>query len=155
MDNQAYSKPAACIFLICIQLFLGIGALLGGLVFIISPSGSLINIPLTTLDQSPFDSFLIPGIILFIVLGIAPSVVGYSLITGWQCKIANRLNLFSNMLWSWSFSLYIGFALIIWIFIQVYLINAVDVLHIIYMTLGLIIQAVTLLPSVQRYYSHA
>lgn len=52
--------------------FLAIGAIGGGGVLIISPSGELIGMPLSELKNSPFNSFLIPGIILFSVLGLIP-----------------------------------------------------------------------------------
>ncbi|MEO7530768.1 MAG: hypothetical protein ABIS69_05135, partial [Sediminibacterium sp.] len=50
--------------------FLGIGAIGGGIVFMISPDGKMMGIPLSILDQSPFNNFLIPGIILFLILGL-------------------------------------------------------------------------------------
>jgi len=153
MDNQSIKKPVSCKLLIYSQLFLGIGALFGGSVLIIDPSGGLINMPLTLLEHSPFHNFLIPGIILFTVLGVIPCIIAYSLITGWECKIAGYLNIYNSMHWSWSYSLYTGFALIIWISVQVFLIQAVAIIHIVYITLGLLIQALSLLPSVQKYYT--
>jgi hypothetical protein len=53
--------------------FLGISALGGGRALIISPSGKLLGgLPLSILKNSPFEDFLNPGIILFLVLGIIP-----------------------------------------------------------------------------------
>lgn len=58
--------------LIALLAFLGLGAIGGGAVLIISPSGKLMGMPLAMLDTSPFSNFLIPGIILFLVLGLLP-----------------------------------------------------------------------------------
>ena len=55
--------------------FLGVGALFGGGVLIVSPSGKLFGMPLSLLDNSPFTDFLIPGLILFIVLGLIPCLL--------------------------------------------------------------------------------
>ena len=48
----------------------GIGAVYGGFQLITDPSGSKLQMPLSFLEHSPFDDYLIPGIILFIVNGI-------------------------------------------------------------------------------------
>lgn len=48
----------------------GTGALYGGLHMIADPSGAGLQMPLSFLEHSPFQSYLIPGIILLIVNGI-------------------------------------------------------------------------------------
>ncbi len=59
--------------------FFGMGAIVAGSVLIISPDGQLIDIPLTTLENTPFNSFLIPGILIATVLGLIPSVIAIAL----------------------------------------------------------------------------
>jgi len=44
--------------------FLGITSLIGAVPLILEPSGRLLSMPLSLLEHSPFQSFLIPGIIL-------------------------------------------------------------------------------------------
>jgi hypothetical protein len=57
--------------LISLLLFLGLSAMGGGSLLIISPSGKLLGgLPLSILEHSPFSDFLIPGIILFLILGL-------------------------------------------------------------------------------------
>ncbi|MFD2882310.1 hypothetical protein ACFTAO_51165 [Paenibacillus rhizoplanae] len=51
-----------------------------------------------------------------------------------------------------AFSLYIGFGQIIWIMVQTFMWNRVSLIHVFYMSLGMLIQIVTLLPEVQRYF---
>jgi hypothetical protein len=48
----------------------GSGAVYGGFQMITDPSGSKLQMPLSFLEFSPFEDYLIPGIILFIVNGI-------------------------------------------------------------------------------------
>lgn len=57
---------------ICIILLLlnGIGAFYGGLLLIIDPSGSKLGLPLSFLENSPFQNYLIPGVVLLIVNGV-------------------------------------------------------------------------------------
>lgn len=150
--KSAQKKTFSCKLLIFLQSFLGIGAIFGGGAFMIDPSGALINMPISLLEPTPFSDFFIPGIILFFILGIIPFIIIYGLVTKRPWRIANSLNIFDTLHWSWSFSLYIGFALIIWITVQVFMINSVEFVHLVYIFLGLLIQAITLLPTVQKYY---
>ncbi|QOS82336.1 hypothetical protein JNUCC31_06255 [Paenibacillus sp. JNUCC31] len=138
--------------LIIMQGFLGIGAMFGGGVLMIDPSGNLVQMPDSLLEHSPFGSFLIPGIILLLVLGVMPMVTAIVLIRRTPWEIGEKLNLYSNQYWGWTFSLYTGFALIIWIMVQVYWIQHVSVIHLVYFAWGVGIQIVTLLPGVQRRY---
>ena len=53
------TKIARNIFLVLLG-FLAIGAIGGGVVLIISPTGELIGIPLSEFKNIPFNSYLIP-----------------------------------------------------------------------------------------------
>lgn len=150
LNKTAISERS--IVLIILQFFLALGAIFGGGMLVIDPSGDLLGLPLSFLEQSPFSSYFIPGIILFFVLGIVPVWIGIGLIRKKNSIVANKLNVFSKLHWSWSFSLYSGFALIIWIFVQTYFLQAVQFVHLFYFALGVVIQIVTMLPSVQRKY---
>ncbi|MEZ4621512.1 MAG: hypothetical protein R2867_39255 [Caldilineaceae bacterium] len=58
-----------------LQVFIGIGAVAGGLGLALDPSGASLGTPLELLEETPFTTFLIPGIVLFTVngLGTRPS----------------------------------------------------------------------------------
>jgi hypothetical protein len=56
------------------EIFLGIGALFGGIQFILAPDGHLLGVPLSMLAGTPFRSFLVPGLLLFTFVGVAPIV---------------------------------------------------------------------------------
>ncbi|WP_145046705.1 hypothetical protein [Paenibacillus xylanexedens] len=132
---------------------LGIGALAGGIMLIIDPTGDAIGLPNTLLEHSPFANFLIPGILLMLVLGVLPMIIGISLIRHIHSALCEKLNLFPDRYWGWAFSLYTGFALLIWIMAQVYWIQAASLIHLTYFAWGIGIQIVTLLPGVQRKYT--
>jgi hypothetical protein len=57
-----------------LELLLSIGALAGGLILMLAPRGEIIPLPLSALAGSPFDTYLMPGLILFGVLGFGPLV---------------------------------------------------------------------------------
>ncbi|WP_339236544.1 hypothetical protein MKX40_22920 [Paenibacillus sp. FSL R5-0517] len=132
---------------------LGVGAIVGGSMLIINPTGNMVNLPESLLLNSPFSSFLFPGIILLLVLGVMPLMIAIALIRCTPWAPGERLNLYPDRYWAWTFSLYTGFALIIWIMVQVYWIQDVSIIHLVYFAWGVGIQVVTLLPSVQRTYS--
>ncbi|PLR84374.1 hypothetical protein CVD25_22180 [Bacillus canaveralius] len=146
------SSPIASKLLVIVHMLLGVGAVFGGFSLIIDTSGNLLKMPISLLKQSPFNDYLIPGIILLSLFGVVPLILAVALMKKWQWKAANKLNVFAEKHWSWTYSLYIGFALIIWITLQVYFINDVHTVHLVYMAVGLAIQILTLLPGVQNYY---
>ena len=59
---------------VVLEILLSIGALAGGLVLMIAPRGEIMPLPLSALAGSPFDTYLIPGLILFGVVGLGPLV---------------------------------------------------------------------------------
>jgi len=137
------------LFLLC---FLALGAFYGGGLMILDSSGEMLGMPISMLDNASFNNFLIPGIILFTVLGIAPSLLVYALIKKPKSSFAEKFNAFKDMHWSWSFNIYIGFTLIIWIQLQMLIIKGVGWLHTLYVFLALVILFVALMPKIRRLY---
>jgi len=139
-------------FLIILLAFLGLGAIGGGLTLIISPSGELMGMPVSILDNSPFSSFRIPGIVLLVVLGIVPVLLIFSLLKKPNWKFTESFNFFRDMHWAWSYTIYTAFAIIIWIQLQMMFIHDVDWLHTFYMFYAIAIIFVSLLPKVRNLY---
>ena len=133
--------------------FLGLSAIGGGGALIISPSGKLLGgLPLSLLENSPFDNFLIPGIILFIVLGLFPTFLIFALIKKIPSQLAEKFNLFFDMHWAWSYSIYIAFALIIWIQVETIFIQGVGWLQTFYMLYSIPMIIFALLPHIRKIY---
>lgn len=63
-------KTIAKITALLLLVVNGTGALYGGLRMIADPSGSGLQMPLSFLEHTPFQSYLIPGIVLLTVNGI-------------------------------------------------------------------------------------
>ena len=138
--------------LLFLLAFLGIGAVFGGGVLIISPNGKLFKMPLSILKSSPFSNFLIPGIILFLVLGLVPILLVFALIKKPGTKWAEQLNFFYDMHWSWSFTIYVAFALIGWIQIEMFYLQSVHWSHTFYMVFAVAILFFAFLPQVRSLY---
>lgn len=93
--------------LMVLILFQAISALPSALLLIIKPSGQLLGKPLSHLEHAPFNNFLIPGLFLFIVLGIAPLLTFIGLIKPFSFRSFEILNIYKKHYWAWTFSYYI------------------------------------------------
>ncbi len=58
------------LFSIILLFFLAVNAIGGSLFLIVDPSGEAIGIPIELLDGTPFNNYLIPGLILLFANGI-------------------------------------------------------------------------------------
>ena len=138
--------------LIGLLAFLGVGAIFGGGALIISPSGELLGMPLSMIKDSPFPDFLVPAIFLFTFLGLAPCLLIFALLKKPESKLAELINFYKDMHWSWSFSIYIAFILIMWLQLEMMFIHSVHWSHTFYMFLAVTIIIVAILPQVRNLY---
>lgn len=88
------------------MLLVGIGAVAAGVGFIQKPNGSNLGMTVDLLNNSPFDNFIIPGIVLLTMNGLG------SLFGAFLC--------FKLRLTAGTFTSILGIAMIIWIVAQVY-----------------------------------
>lgn len=132
-------RPLTLYLLAGFLLFQGLSGLAGGFGLIRDPTGSAIGIPSSWLEGSPFRDYLIPGVVLFVVLGVVPVMVAWAVWVGLQ--------------WAWIASLIIGAALVIWITVQILVIGyqARPPLQAFYGTLGLLLIGLSTPRSVRRY----
>jgi len=147
------SKNFPLIFLVVLMIFQAVSAIGGGLALVISPSGKLMQMPLSMLKHSPFPNFLIPGLFLLIVLGLLPAYAAYALSRKPNCRLCERLNPDKKVHWAWSLAFFIGIVLILWIDLEVMFLRAVDILHLIYALLGVAIVVLTVWPTTRRHFS--
>ncbi len=148
-------KTFSSYLLIGLVFFLAIGAIWGGLSLVMDPSGVGIGFPpeiLEQLEQSPFSNFLVPGLFLFLFLGIFPMITTYGLITKRDLKWVKKLNPYKNRHWSWTFSYHIGLLLILWIDMQLLFGIGFGILHFVYSVLGVLIVFVAHLSSTKKVY---
>lgn len=59
-----------------LEVLLSIGALGGGLILMLAPRGEILPLPLSALVGSPFDTYFVPGLILFSAVGLGPLLAG-------------------------------------------------------------------------------
>jgi hypothetical protein len=69
-----------------LETFLGLGAMAGGAALMVAPDGHLLGMTTRLLAGSPFHSYLVPGIVLFTLIGVGPVLAAAT--TLWRLRIA-------------------------------------------------------------------
>src|SRR5512133_2957529 len=108
MHTDMKRRPFTVYLLSILLGFQAIGGLGGGLALTLSPSGEFMHMPLSALDGSTFNNFLIPGMILLLFLGVLPGVLAYAIVKQPDWPRAGIFNIYRNIHWSWTYSLYTG-----------------------------------------------
>ncbi len=135
------SRPISDYLLLILVLFQGLSGIAGGIGLVLDPTGASMSIPLRWLEGSPFQTCLIPGIVLFTVLGLFPLVCFVGLLK------RSRL--------AWFGALLIAVALLIWILVEILVIGyqTQPPLQAIYGAVGVLLLLLVLLPSVRKVYA--
>jgi hypothetical protein len=109
--------------LFILHAFVGLGAMGGGMMAILNPQAPG-GMPTDALKNSPFSNYLIPGIILFTVIGLG------NVISALVIYFRPRFHGYVSSIFSW--------ALVIWIIVQCIMLNSVVYLHVIFFMIGLV-----------------
>ena len=110
---------------VVLLIVLGIAALFGGAAFIYDPTGGTLKMPVSFLDHSPFTNYLVPGIILFGLIGVSSVVI--TVLTVKKIKYYEL------------FIAYKGLILMLFIIAQLFLLDATSPLQIIMIVYGFMV----------------
>lgn len=113
-----------------LELFVALSALGGGYGLLAGPQGEVLGMSTEILEGTPFSNFFIPGLILFVVIGVG------------------AVGAFAAVLASWRYApfaaLAVGLALAGWIAVQVALLGYLSILQPIYFAVGLVLAGLSL-----------
>ena len=144
-------RPFFAWILIFLMCFLAIGGIVSGPMLFLAPNGDLMGMSTNILEGSPFPDYLIPGIILFIFIGVIPLIVSLGLIMpSW--KGLNSLNPFKAHSWPWTGSIAVGVILLIWIITETAMLGYISFLQPVMGVWGIVILLLTAVPAIRRYY---
>jgi hypothetical protein len=104
-----------------LHFFVGLGGIAGGFGAMAEPSGPM-GMPLSVLRYSPFDSFFVPGLLLFSLVGVMNLISGILVLT--------------NFRWRGYLPGFMGIVLMAWIVIQCVLLLGIHFLHVLYFVIG-------------------
>ncbi len=130
VDNSGIAAPTMNRYgrwTVGLLVFLALGALGGGAALVAAPDGSIMQMPPSLLEGSPFKDYLIPGLILGGLFGAGSLVVAAMGLR--NLRIAPFL----------AFA--IGCGQMIWIVVELAMIKEVSILHPLCFALGLAIAA--------------
>ena len=106
-----------------LQVFIGVGAVAGGLSLVLDPGGASLGTPIELLERTPFATFLVPGIVLFTVNGLG--------------SLAGAVASFTRRRHSGEIAVALGAFLVAWVAVQVYWMDP-HWLHALYFGLGIL-----------------
>jgi len=105
--------------------FVAVNAVAAGSLFIVDPSGSKLGMGLDWLKYSPFEDFLIPGIVLFVFNGLLNILAASGVLFNWRH--------YSDLV------IIQGMVLMSWIMLQVILLQDINLLHYLFAVIGFVL----------------
>jgi hypothetical protein len=121
--------------------FIAITALIGGAMLIYDPSGSSLGMSYGDLSTTNFESYFLPGLILFVVVGVGSAVV---------CGLTYKhVRNYAHYIMAYAI------ILILFILIQVYLLETYETPHTVYILLALLLLTMGNLIRTQRHVQHS
>lgn len=126
------ARPTVVYLLMAVLVFQGLSGLAGGFGLMSNPTGEALGMSQEWLADTPFASYVIPGVILFTVLGLGP--------------LAAAFGVFRKTAWARGAAAATGAGLVIWIAVQIAMIGYIGwpPLQAIYALVGLAILALAL-----------
>lgn len=143
------NRPLVFYPLLLLLFFLGISASFGGWVLMANPE--IFGATPELLDKSPVKRFSLFGFILFVFNGLFPLFAAIGLLLKPDWRWANALNIYRDRHWGWTYSLFSGIIIMVWIAVQITVVPNTW-LQPAYLAVGLLILIFTLWPSMMRHY---
>jgi menaquinone-dependent protoporphyrinogen oxidase len=116
-------RPSRLLAGLCLAV--GTSAVVGGAALVARPDGSLLHMPRSYLETTPFESFLVPGLVLLVVVGFGHMLAGFAL------RRRGRLGPFA--------AIGAGSTLVTWIATEMALLREINGLQLTYLALGIAI----------------
>ena len=124
MKNPAKQIKIFTVLLIIIEFFHGLSGLAGGYGLIADPSAASLGMELSWLESTPFNTYLIPGIVLLAFNGFGNTIAAI---------LSLRKNKYMN-----EMAIFFGVGMMIWVASQVLWIGYKNFLQPLYFTTGLV-----------------
>jgi hypothetical protein len=147
------THPIAAVALVTCSVILGVGGMVGGIVFLIDPTGRALGMSTRLLQGTPVANYLLPGLFILLAFGILPMVVAYGLIARPHWGPFDWVERRTGDHWSWLGAVVVAVTLIAWIGLQISLIGLEAPIQVVCGGLGLLMLVLAMLPPVRRFYA--
>ncbi len=97
--------------------------------------------------------YILPGIFLLVVMGLAPLLLTYGLLARLKWRWAERLSRSSEHHWAWTGTLGLSVTLVVWLIVQELLIGFKWKIQHITTVKGFLIILLVLVPGVRKFYA--
>ena len=145
-------RPLALWPLTFFLLFLALGGFYGGIAMLADPAGGTLGLT-EVLPMLPVSDYILPGIFLLVVMGLAPLLLIYGLLARPKWKWAGRLFGWSGHHWAWVGTVGLSVVLAVWLVVEGLLIGFEWAIQYITAVDGLLIMLLVLLPEVRKFYA--
>jgi hypothetical protein len=139
--RRSKRRPGTLLALLVLTAVQALGAIGGGIGLVADPTNN-IGMPVSQLEGTPFNDYLIPGLILLIVVGLFSLLVFVGLLLRWKA--------------AWWLSLASGGGLVIWIITEIALLGFLPSsgtgLQITFGVVGVLILVLALSRPTRRYF---
>lgn len=136
--NARPPRPLWALPLWAILAALGTSALYGGGLLVLDPSGERLGLPAAWIQGTVFGSYLVPGVVLLVVLGLGSILV--------------LAGLLLRRAWAWPVGVALGVATVGWILVEYAVVGHYFFLQPVIVGVGVLLVTLLALPSMRSYY---
>lgn len=111
-------RPASVKWTIGILTFLGITALGGGIEMLLFYEGNEF-LPAELIERTPFDTFIVPGLVLGIVFGLGSLFVAWGMWRRPDIGFLKWVEWLTDRHWAWAGAVLIGFGFTMWMVTEI------------------------------------
>jgi hypothetical protein len=115
--------PASVKWTIGVLTFLGVTALGGGIEMIAFYRGNQ-YLPTDMLDRIPFDTFIVPGLVLGVIFGLGSLFVAWGMWRRPEIGWLGWIERLTDRHWAWAGAVLIGLGFTIWMVIEISMLGA-------------------------------
>lgn len=140
-------RPFTLYLLLFFLLFLAFGGLYGGVAMLTDPEGGSLAMD-SLLPLLPVANFILPGLFLLLVMGLAPLLLSYGLLMQ-----PTRTVTVNGRYWAWVGTVGLALILAVWLVVQGVLIGFQWPIQYVTAVNGLLILLLAFTPGVRNYYA--